>query len=124
MLVLQGTECPESGFCGVQTCGAWSSGSTDQGVPCTGAVGPPSLPSPPPPPLPGVELPVVESNITLEPDTTAGAAGTAGKPNAPDPSRSSDTAGAAENSASTRARASPGAALVTAAGLFAALVRL
>lgn len=29
--------CPESGFCGLQECGAWSEGSTNRGTPCNGA---------------------------------------------------------------------------------------
>lgn len=31
---MQGSECPASGFCGVEECGTWSSGSKDRGVPC------------------------------------------------------------------------------------------
>jgi hypothetical protein len=32
--ILQGFKCPESGVCGVSTCGTWSKGSLDPGTPC------------------------------------------------------------------------------------------
>ena len=34
---LQGSPCPESGFCGVEVCGSWSKGAEDMGQRCTRA---------------------------------------------------------------------------------------
>lgn len=39
---MQGSECPPSGFCGVEDCGTWSEGETDKGEACNGATGPPA----------------------------------------------------------------------------------
>lgn len=35
VLPVQGTACPESGFCGVEVCGSWSQGAEDTGTRCT-----------------------------------------------------------------------------------------
>lgn len=36
---MQGSACPASGFCGVDECGTWSSGSDDRGVACNTPAG-------------------------------------------------------------------------------------
>lgn len=35
-MCVKGSECPESGFCGVPQCGTWSQGPDDIGTPCNG----------------------------------------------------------------------------------------